>query len=107
MKEHYPMLVKAAEELTESEIHHSPELPAFIALDAAISAALDLVNFFNPELGNPWWQMETPKRDDPEEEKILNSILHKAFSVREKLAEYYARVKTNCSRIPKQKEINF
>ena len=41
--------------------------------------------------------METPGRGDPVEEKILNSILHKAFSLREKLAEYYARVKTNCS----------
>ena len=97
MKKHYPMLVKAAEELTAPEIHHSPELPAFIALDAAISAAFNLVNFFNPELGNSCIQMETPGRGDPVEEKILNSILHKAFSLREKLAEYYARVKTNCS----------
>lgn len=107
MRKINPMLVKAAEDVTQSELNHAPELPTLIALDATLLATIDLFHFFYPYVGDPWAEVETGGIDRILEDKIAESIANSAITLRKKLSAYYATVKANCSKPSEQKEVFF
>ncbi|MFZ4778606.1 MAG: hypothetical protein ACOYM3_24830 [Terrimicrobiaceae bacterium] len=104
-KKFYPTLVKAAENITESELCHAPELATLIALDATLQATMTLLEFNYPYPGHP--ESENRDIEDGIEEHMIDSIFNLAKALRSTLTAYYAAVKENCDSCPSHEDISF
>lgn len=105
MKKINPMLITAAEEVTQKELYHAPQLPTLIALDAALLATIDIIWIYYQEKGYPEYESIEPERNH--ENEIAYSIARLAINLRKKLSSYYVEVKENFSKPLEQKEVVF
>jgi len=104
-KKCYPTLVKAAENITQTELCQAPELSTLVALDATLQATMTLIEFNYPGPGNP----ESENRDiaDGVEEHIVDSIFVLARALRSTLSAYYAAIQENCDYHPTRQDVSF
>lgn len=101
----YPTLVKNAENITQAELCQAPELTTLVALDATLMAAMNQIEFNNPQFGN--LNSEDHNIADRVEEHIIDSIFILARALRSTLSVYYATIQENCDYETGHHDISF
>ncbi|MBF0546881.1 MAG: hypothetical protein HQM08_20745 [Candidatus Riflebacteria bacterium] len=101
----YSTLMEAAEEISHSELSIAPELPTLFALDANLLAAINILDFQNPSVSDPW--QRNPEIADGVEENIANAIVIMARALRHNLTAYYAAIQEKRKSCSNPNEIEF
>jgi|GEM_PF-1965153 len=104
-KKNCKTLVAAAENITQDEHCHAPELSTFVALDGTLMATMSSIEFNYPHLGNPEsvsWGMP-----DGVEEHFIDSIFTLAKALRSSLHAYYTVIQVGCVNPGEEQEISF
>ena len=103
----HPTLMESAETFTMGEMFQAPELPALIALDANLFAAINLLEFQHPYLIRHESGRFMDRRNS--DLHIADSICNLASALRISLAEYYEkfREREEDNEEDEQQEIEF